>query len=191
MRPLVNTPVRPNHLTTVRLAAGLAAAGAFAAGDDAWRDIGAGIFVASMVLDRADGELARLGGKTSPGGHIYDLVADSLCNALAFVGLGVGLTAGAYGSGAVLMGVAAGLAIATVLWFVIRLEAEQGSRAGELGGVAGFDPDDAMLAVPVAIWLGWPEELLLAATIGAPAFALLFAGIYLRRRRKPGSAASG
>ena len=83
VRPLVGTPVTPNHLTTLRLVTGLAAAGAFATGIPEWRAWGGVIFVVSMFLDRADGELARLGGKTSPWGHKFDLVSDAVCNALA------------------------------------------------------------------------------------------------------------
>ncbi|MCH8834893.1 MAG: CDP-alcohol phosphatidyltransferase family protein, partial [Proteobacteria bacterium] len=66
VRPLVGTAVTPNHLTTLRLATGLAAAGALAVGTSPWQHVGAAIFVVSLVLDRADGELARLAGKTSP-----------------------------------------------------------------------------------------------------------------------------
>ncbi len=36
IRPLVNTPVTPNHLTTLRLLTGIAAAVAFAMGDYFW-----------------------------------------------------------------------------------------------------------------------------------------------------------
>ena len=53
-----------------------------------------------------------------------------------------------------------------------------------LGSAAGFDPDDAMIAVPVALWLGWGEGLLVAAAIGAPAFAL---GFFVFFQRKSGS----
>lgn len=172
--PLAKTSVTPNHLTTVRLAAGAVAAAAFAVGTAPWPAIGGGIFLVSMVLDRADGELARLTGKTSPGGHAYDLIADSVCNALAFIGLGIGLRDSALGGWAVPLGLLAGLAIAAVLWLVMRVEALAGARAAELAGKGGFDPDDAMLVVPIAVWLGWDLPLLLAAAVGAPAFALFF-----------------
>jgi phosphatidylglycerophosphate synthase len=172
--PLTKTSVSPNQLTTVRLAAGVAAAAAFAAGASPWPEIGGGIFILAMLLDRADGELARLTGKTSPGGHTYDLIADATSNALAFVGLGIGLSAGVLGGWAVPLGIVAGLAIAAVLWLVMRVEAAAGARAAELKGKGGFDPDDAMLVVPIAVWLGGALPLLVAAAIGAPAFALLF-----------------
>ncbi len=172
VRPLVDTSVTPNQITSVRLAAGIAAAAAFAVGDDSVRHWGAGIFLISMVLDRADGELARLSGKTSAWGHKYDLVSDSMCNALAFIGLGVGLRDGAYGAWSVLGGVAAGLAISLILWLVLKLEDSDGERAGELPGAAGFDADDAMLVVPLAVWFGLAQGLLAAAAVGAPVFAI-------------------
>lgn len=172
----------PNHVTTVRLGAGIAAAVAVAVDTELWRDIGAGIFLLSVVLDRADGELARLSGKTSPNGHKYDLVADAVSNALIFVGLGIGLRESTLGYWGIPLGAVAGAAIVVVLWQVMRIEAEKGARAGELKGVAGFDPDDAMLAVPIAIWIGWSDQLLIAAAIGAPLFAAIFAVVLMRRR---------
>lgn len=190
VRPLVKTAVTPNQITTLRLAGGIAAAAAFALGDDVWRHWGAGLFLLSMVLDRADGELARLSGKTSPGGHKYDLISDSVCNALAFLGLGIGLTASPFGGWAPLMGAVAGLAIALILWLVIKMEQRGGERAGELAGAAGFDPDDAMLAVPICIWFGLAEWLLVAAAVGAPLFALfmvLWFRFGPRRAGRPGT----
>ena len=174
VRPLAKTKVTPNQVTTVRLAVGLAAAGMLALGRDPWPDVAAGVFVLAMVLDRADGDLARMTGKTSPFGHAYDLIADATCNALIFVALGVGLRAGAFGAWAIPMGIAAGLAVAAILGMVVRIEAAAGARAAELGGFAKFDPDDAMLVVPLAIWLGGATILLVAAAVGAPLFALLF-----------------
>lgn len=174
VRPLVGTSVAPNHLTTLRLLGGIGAAAAFGAGTSGWQQIGAGIFLVSMVLDRADGELARLSGKTSTRGHAYDLIADSLSNALAFVGIGVGYMAGFWGIWAAVMGLLAGGAITAILWMVMRVEDNQGTRAAEFQGGAGFDPDDAMLVVPAAMLLGGGEVLLVAAAIGAPLFSLFF-----------------
>jgi archaetidylinositol phosphate synthase len=55
VRPLANTQVPPNHLTTLRLTTGLAAAVAFATGIPVWQIVGAGVLVVSFFLDRADG----------------------------------------------------------------------------------------------------------------------------------------
>lgn len=184
-KPLVNTPVTPNQITTVRLAVGIGAAAVMAMGTQYWMNVAGGLFVLSMILDRADGVLARLSGKTSPLGHLYDLWADAISNALIFVGLGIGLRTGSYGMNAIIYGVIAGASIAIVLMLVLKLEELDGERAGEISSFFGFDPDDAMLLVPVAIWLGWTEQVLVAASIGAPFFAMLFIGMFLYRRKNP------
>ena len=188
--PLAKTPVTPNHLTFVRLAAGLAAAGALAVGEETWRHWGAGLFVLSMLMDRADGDLARLTGRTSPWGHKLDLITDALCNTLIFVGLGIGLRGSEFGGWAIPMGLLAGGAVALILFLVLRIEALEGARAAEIGYVAGFDPDDAIIAVPVALWLGWAEGLLVAASIGAPAFAVFFVWLFWRKLKGQGGSAA-
>jgi phosphatidylglycerophosphate synthase len=164
--------VTPNHITSLRLATGLAGAAAFAAGTPPWQGVGAGLFLLAMLLDRADGELARLSGRSSRWGHVYDLVADAACNALAFVGLGVGLARSEDAGWPIPLGIAAGLAVAAILWLVIRVEGFAGERAAELAGRAGFDPDDALLIVPLAVVLAGTAPLIVAAGFGAPAFAL-------------------
>ena len=182
VKPLLDTAVRPNHLTTLRLVTGVTAAGLLSVDEHPWQHIAGGGFLLAMLLDRADGDLARLTGQTSDGGHAYDLVADALCNSLIFVGLGIGLRHSAYGTLAVLMGLAAGLAVTAILWLVIRIERLEGRRAAELGSVAGFDPDDTMVIIPICIWSSASEGLLLAAAVGAPVFALFFYW-YFRHKR--------
>ncbi len=174
VRPLVRLGITPNQLTSVRLVTGLAAAVALAEGSPFLRDLGGLFFLVSMLFDRADGELARQSGQSTEWGHRYDLVVDTLCNALAFAALGIGLGGGAFGAAAPVLGCGAGLAIAAILLMVMRVEARAGARAAELKGAGGFDPDDALLIVPLAIWLGGAEVLLGAAGVGAPAFALFF-----------------
>ena len=171
VRPLVGTPVTPNQLTGLRLVTGLSAAGAFAAGAAPWQYYGAGLFVLSMLLDRADGELARLGGKTTPGGHKFDLLSDMLCETLLFIGLGVGLRDSILGPWAIALGVVAGIAVALTFWLFQRAEHRVGRPAAATRPVAGFDPDDALIIVPVAVVLGGSVPLLAAAAAGAPAFA--------------------
>ncbi|MGE4217916.1 MAG: CDP-alcohol phosphatidyltransferase family protein [Alphaproteobacteria bacterium] len=174
VRPLCRTAVTPNQITWLRLATGIGAAICLAVGDPLWRHIGAGVFVLSMVLDRADGELARMSGKTSPGGHKFDLIADAVSNALLLAGLGIGMRYGFYEVWAVPMGIAAGAAVGAILLMVMRLETLAGPRAGELQGTGIFDPDDAILLVPIVVWLGGSEIILTAAAVGAPLFAVYF-----------------
>ncbi len=186
VRPLASTPVTPNHLTALRLLTGLGAALAVASGDTEGLAGGALLFTVSFILDRADGELARLTDRISASGHRFDLWADSLSNALIFIGLGIGLRDGALGLWALPLGLAAGASVSAVLWLVMRAEALAGPRSAELGSLGGFDPDDAMLLVPLGLLLGWAEPLLLAAGLVTPVFALAFLRI-IRRRLHPQS----
>ncbi len=65
VRPLVRTPLAPDHITVVTILLALAAAGLFTRGEPAADHWGAGLFVLARFLDHFDGELARLTGKTS------------------------------------------------------------------------------------------------------------------------------
>src|SRR5215470_15212537 len=95
--PLKDSHVTPNHLTSVRLVIGLAAAAAFLPGTYGWSNLGALLLVLSNFLDHTDGELARISGKSSRIGHVYDLASDAAVTILLFVaiGAGVGARAGA------------------------------------------------------------------------------------------------
>ena len=190
VRPLVDTPITPNQVTTLRLLCGIAAAAALAVGVEWWSKFACILFVISVVLDRADGELARLSDKTSEVGHKYDLAADGCSNVALFVGLGIGLRDSVLAGWSIPLGVVAGLSVAAVFWLVVQIEAEKGKRAAELPGFAGFDPDDAILIVPLIIWLGWSVPLLIAAAAGAGIFSLFFYWLFLVRRKRNRSSVS-
>lgn len=171
MRWVAPLGVTPNQITTLRLVSGLAAAASFAAGTRTSFDIGAGIFVLSMLLDRADGELARQTGKTSKGGHRYDLACDWIGTVAAFLGIGIGL-ASSLGEIAIALGLAAGVGAGVLFWQsnVLKLENPPGYRAPN--GRILFDPDDAMLALPFFIWTGFTTSVLIIAATLAPALAI-------------------
>lgn len=175
VRPLGATRVTPNQITTLRLATGLAAAAALAHGDETWRSWGAGLFLFSMFLDRADGELARLSGKSSDWGHRYDFVSDALCAALAFAGLGLGLRDGVLGDLAPLLGLLAGIGIGTIYGLIMAREKRGGQVPGRFVLVSGVDQDDFLVILPLMIWFGLSEWLIVAACIGAPVYAFVLA----------------
>ena len=89
--PLKDSLVTPNHLTSVRLAIGLAAAAAFLPGTYGWSNLGALLLILSNFLDHTDGELARISGKSSRIGHWYDLASDAAVTILLFVAMGAGV----------------------------------------------------------------------------------------------------
>ena len=183
VQPLVDTPVTPNHLTTGRLLSGLAAAACFAVGDTSWNLLGALAFIVSMVLDRADGELARLSGKSSRFGAIYDLITDAICNSALFIGLGVAAMDGDLGGWALLMGIVAGLSISIIFYAVIEVAASIDASAAAFNSFAGFDPDDAMIIVPIGVALGYGQLLLTLAALITPFVAVYICHDMYRRRQ--------
>ena len=183
VRPLVGSPVSPNQITTLRLATGLGAAAAYADGSSFWLTAGGFIFIISMLLDRADGILARLSGKMSKFGHYYDLISDSFCNAAIFTGLGIGLREGPLGWWAAALGLMAGVAVVFILGVVMWAEAQKGQRAAELRSVAGFDAEDSTALIPICVWLGWGLPLLCVSAAVTPIFAVYFVWLHRHRLR--------
>ena len=174
IKPLVKTSVTPNHITTVRLITAVLAAGAFAMGKPFWNFYGGLIFILSAFIDRADGELARVSGRTSPEGHAYDLLCDALANTLAFIGIGIGLRHGPLGSWTILLGLIAGAAIGGIFWLIAKIETAKKDGTPVFASKAGFDPDDGLFLLGPIAWAGAKAlaPLLIAAAIGAPLFAI-------------------
>jgi archaetidylinositol phosphate synthase len=171
-RPLSATSITPNQITTLSLMIGLLAALLYA--QDGWAPhLGAACFVLSFWLDHADGELARMTGRTSSFGHNYDLAAGGAVLVALFIGIGIGARRGALGAWSIAFGIGAGLA--TAVTFVAR--ANLARRAGEAAvrqpNLFGFELEDVMYLVGPITWLGLLQPFLVLAGIGAPVFALL------------------
>jgi phosphatidylglycerophosphate synthase len=166
------------------LISGLAAAGCFAVGEELWNWAGAVSFIISMVLDRADGELARLSGKSSRFGAIYDLVVDSICNSAVFIGIGIAATDSFLGNWAIMLGIIAGICISIIFYTIIRVAADVDASAASFNARAGFDPDDAMILVPLGILFGLGNLLLILAAAITPLVAIYIGNdMYQRRKR--------
>ena len=165
VRRIAPTGVTPNQLTTLRLVTGLVAAAAFAVGGPIWPRIGGVIFLLSLLLDRADGELARQTGRSSPLGYRYDLVCDCLATVATFIGIGFGLV-GSFGPGAILLGLIAGAGVCGLFWMLNVVKVAPVSTYRFWGGRLVVDTDDAMVFVPVLIWCGAAKlELIAAASL--------------------------
>ncbi|MFH5926400.1 CDP-alcohol phosphatidyltransferase family protein [Roseomonas xinghualingensis] len=179
VRALAPTGITPNQITTARIATGIAAAIAFS-GDASWQNAGGAIFLLSMLLDRADGELARQTGQSSPSGHRYDLISDCLSNIIAFIGIGLGQMA-ALGLFGPVIGLIAGAAVGTLFWQLHILQIGE-VRGYELAPGIIIDPDDLMVFVPILIWVGAAIPMLWAAAVITP-LAALFLGLSARKPR--------
>jgi archaetidylinositol phosphate synthase len=181
VRPMVGSGVTPNHLTSLRLVTGLLACATLLPGEHSW-DMWAGwLWLVSAFLDRADGELARIGGMSSPAGHAYDYFTDNVVNSGFFVALGIGLRQGALGEAAIALGLWTGAALFLCGYWSEELEWYEGPGAKAYSGVGGFDPDDLLYLLAPILWLGGNAPLLVAACLGAT-FMTLLTGWRLRRR---------
>ncbi|MDN7715380.1 CDP-alcohol phosphatidyltransferase family protein [Burkholderia gladioli] len=171
--PLVDTPVTPNHLTTLRLMIGLAGAVCLAQGGFGWINAGALLIVLSNFVDHTDGELARISGKTSKIGHFYDLASDAVITVALFVCMGAGIVAqgGHMFASPVLLGTVAGAAVALIFFLRMRIESFAGKAGTKQASVGGFETEDVLYLLPIVTLLDGVERFVLAAAIGAPLFA--------------------
>jgi archaetidylinositol phosphate synthase len=195
--PLIHSWVSPNHLTTLRLGVGLAAAAAFIPGSYGWSNVAALLLVLSNFLDHTDGELARMSGKTSRIGHLYDLASDAAVTILVFIAIGVGL-AGTPGVTPVLppaaLGLSAGTAVALIFFLRMRIEELHGKTATQQASLGGFETEDVLYLFPLATLSNALAPMLLAASICAPAYAIWAAIDYrraLRRDRRMSAGVAG
>lgn len=172
VRPLVRTRVTPNHITTLRLLLGLGACACLAYGEVPLIHWGAGLFALSNFVDHMDGELARLSGKTSRFGHLYDLFSDVAVHILLFFSIGIGLMDSWLGEAAWVMGLVSGISVAGLFTLFQYLENRMGQKQAGLPRFAGFETEDVMYLIGPAIWGGGLIPILIMATIGAPLFGL-------------------
>jgi phosphatidylglycerophosphate synthase len=191
VRPLENTRVTPNQLTTLRLCVGLAAAAAFLPGNYLWSNLAALLLVLSNFLDHTDGELARLTGKTSRFGHLYDLASDALVTILLFVAIGVGVSARAGAPDAgfdcppAVIGAIAGAAIALIFYLRMRIEERAGKSATRQASLGGFETEDILYLMPLVTLCDALVPILKASVVCAPLYAVWVVIEYRRAVRRP------
>jgi archaetidylinositol phosphate synthase len=186
VRPLSASAVTPNHLTSVRLAVGIAAALAFARGTYSSMNLGALLIVVSNFLDHTDGELARMSGKTSRLGHWYDLASDAAVTILLFASIGIGVGRQwprVLEVAPLALGTIVGIAVALIFFLRMRIESIAGKVASRQARAGGFETEDILYLVPLVTLLNGARGFLIAAAIGAPLFALWVLYDYRRLTR--------
>lgn len=192
--PLVDTWVRPNHLTTLRLGVGLAAAAAFLPGSYGWSNVAALLLILSNFLDHTDGELARMSGKTSRIGHLYDLASDAAVTVLLFIAIGIGVSAMPgieLGVPRAVLGLVAGSAIALIFYLRMRIEELLGKTATRQASLGGFETEDVLYLFPLATLSNAMVPMLLAASVCAPLYAIWVVIDYQRVLRRDRRMATG
>jgi phosphatidylglycerophosphate synthase len=192
--PFTHSWVTPNHLTTLRLLVGLAAAAAFIPGSYAWSNFAALLLILSNFLDHTDGELARMSGKTSRFGHLYDLASDAAVTILLFIAIGVGVAAKPgidLGLPPAILGLLAGTAIALIFYLRMRIEELLGKIATQQASFGGFETEDVLYLLPLATLSNALVPMLLAASICAPLYAIWVVIDYQRMLRRDRRMATG
>jgi phosphatidylglycerophosphate synthase len=186
--PLKDSWVTPNVLTTVRLMIGLVAAAAFLPGSYGWSNLGAVLLILSNFLDHTDGELARASDKSSRAGHRYDLASDAAITILLFIAIGIAVDAlpgDAPPVSPVLLGLAAGTAIAVIFYLRMRIEEMAGKAASQQARLGGFETEDVLYLLPLVTLYNGVTPFLIAASVGAPLFAIWVVMDYRQLLRRP------
>jgi archaetidylinositol phosphate synthase len=165
---------------------GLAACALLAVGSRytaAWSGV---LWVVSCVLDRADGELARMGNLRSDSGKVLDFYSDMILDSFWFLGAGIGLRHGPLGESAVPLGVLTCGSMLVIMWsseLFERLSAP-GVKAFGFKRVKRFHPDDALFLLAPFTWLGWLVPILVAASVCTPIFAIAITVRYFVLKRR-------
>ena len=109
--------------------------------DRNWAIWGGWLWLLSAFLDRADGELARVTDKTSPGGQVFDMFYDLTVTSLFFLGVGLGLRDEIFldvelGQWPIWLGADGVFAAEIFAEFIDRAEADTGEKAYPAYGVS-------------------------------------------------------
>ncbi|MGF6290266.1 phosphatidylglycerophosphate synthase [Paraburkholderia youngii] len=185
--PLIDTWVTPNHLTTLRLLIGVAGALCLAHGGFGWANAGALLIVLSNFVDHTDGELARVGGKSSRIGHFYDLACDALVTVMLFVGMGIGVGGAqidALKLAPGMLGAVAGVAVALIFFLRMRIEEMVGKAGTKQASIGGFETEDVLYLLPIVTLTNVVAPFVVVASIGAPLFAAWVVIDYWRVARR-------
>jgi phosphatidylglycerophosphate synthase len=195
-RRLVNTRLRPNHITIIGTTLGFVAAWCIARGNHGFDLLGTLLFLVTVVIDGSDGEVARLKFQESRFGGHFDVATDNLVHAAIFVALGIGAyrkdPGGPYATLLLLLLGGVVCAAGVGYWCLLRSpEALQKSEAprsrrGRMRAAAlrGFESvlnrDFAYLLFALAL-VDRLEWFLWGAAFGAYAFAAALLWVYRSR----------
>lgn len=176
IRPFANTALHPNAVTGVSLVLGLTAACMFAVDVEGLAGWAALLFMLAVLTDHADGELARMTGKTSRLGHRLDYVVGTLNYAALFVGLGIGLSSASMSEEYLVLGLTAGLANPIICALRMAMDLRHGGDAAAHPGFGGFELEDFIYLIGPIVWLGGIEYFFLvygAGTFGYLLFTII------------------
>jgi archaetidylinositol phosphate synthase len=188
VRPLLGTWVRPNHLTLLRIGIGLGSCGLLATGAEVceiWSGI---LWIGACLLDRADGELARIGNMRSELGRTLDFYSDLLLDSAWFLAAGFALSPNALHGAAIPLGVLTALSMGAAIGMSELYERQSTPGVKAFYGLVRFHPDDALFLLPLFVWSHMLAPILVAASICTPILALVVTLRYFAARGRNRSA---
>jgi archaetidylinositol phosphate synthase len=139
----------------------------FARGEPVSANVAAGLFMIAVFLDHTDGELARQAGKFSAFGQRFDSAVNASNYTMLFVSIGIGLSDGPMGNGALVLGIAAGLCNPIIFFLRIGTERKHGAAAVAHPRYAGIEIEDIIYLVGPITWWGGLDYFFLAYGIGS------------------------
>lgn len=170
LRPFAASGLTPNALTWTRIATGVGACVACAVGTTPWNHAAALLWLFSALLDRSDGEFARMTHHCSERGRLLDYHGDVVINALIFLAIGINLRHAGLGDWSIGLGGVAFAAVAMAGVLAEALELRIGQKT--VPSRHGFDFDDVLFVLVPILWLGYLMPLLIGAAIGGSVAAL-------------------
>jgi phosphatidylglycerophosphate synthase len=133
--------------------------------------------------------LARVSGKSSRVGHVYDLASDAAVTIMLFIAIGVGVgenPGSALRFPPAALGLVAGCAIASIFYLRMRIESMAGKTASRQASLGGFETEDVLYLLPLVTLSNGVVPFLTASALCAPLFALWVLIDYRRvLRRQP------
>jgi phosphatidylglycerophosphate synthase len=166
IKPFAKTGLHPNAVTGLSFALGLTAAYMFAVAIETMAGLAALLFMLAVLTDHADGELARMTGKTSKLGHRLDYIVGTLNYAALFVGLGIGLANGPMGDEELILGLTVGIVNPVICTLRLAMDLRHGGEAVAHPDFAGFELEDFIYLIGPIAWLGGIEYFFLIYGLG-------------------------
>lgn len=181
IRPFAGTGLHPNAVTAVSFAFGLASAYTFAVAIETMAGLAALLFMLAVLTDHADGELARMTGKTSKLGHRLDYIVGTLNYAALFIGLGIGLSGGSMGREELILGLTVGIANPVICALRLAMDLRHGGEAVAHPVLGGFELEDFIYLIGPITWLGGIEYFFLFYGLGTFGYLLFTVVSFFRR----------
>lgn len=184
VRPLVGTWVRPNHITVLRMAVGLGACVLLATGMAALEFWSGVLWLVTCLLDRADGELARIGDMRSELGRVLDFYSDLILDSAWFLAMGFALRHSSLGGTAIVLGVLTSVSMLICIGMAELFERQSQPGVKTFYGLKRFHPDDALFLFALFIWLHVLPLILIAASVCTPVIAAVITVRYCVARKR-------